>query len=749
MPETETNTEATQPVPGLLAPSEVPPEGDNQNIEQQYPGITACLEALLKKFQFQDKYARRVEVIEARRQRFYDRGDQYIYWNSTSFMFVPVTGGASLQVGSESVDMPRYTDVYNIYHAYGRNIAAVLAQNPPGVNFNPVDPADSDDITAAKEAEKYRQIIDIQNDRKALQLKIARLFFTDGRVCLYTRTVCDAQKFGMGDDGKPNCGEVIDAMGVLEHKTPILADSQVQKPYEILSDEMDICTAKAEYPAYADKIKPNASGSAGESAYERMARLGVLQGTRLLMQAGDAYAHIVTRHRLWLRPSAFKEAEKEMQPILEQLFPQGLTLRWVGDTYCGCWAENMDDHLVVGFAQPGDGQSRPSWGKPLVPIQDAYNDYKNMRKEYHDYGIPVMLVDDRAVDIDSFREQISEPGNAVSLTVGDSGLQSVADCYSQTAPVEVPADLIQAETDLRDQLAQFVTGAFPALFGGDTKANDTLGGIAIQRDQAMGVMGVPWGMLQEMYSKAYEQAVLLAAERAEEDQVVNVPSQGTSAQVQPVQMSNLKKGKFKARPDVDSSFPATESAKKQAFQQVMAAAEFNPVLMEAAVEPENMEMALELGGLPDFVIPAANAADKQKREIEQLLKTAPIPPNPDMIQHAIEDHAMQATSSQVQGMPPPPPPNPEDLMEPSVPIDPVFDLHKYHFQIVQNWLQSEERYDQEAAGNMEGIENVRLHGIAHQKLMAQQAAPPPLPPQPPVLGGKPKGPQPQAPQGVQ
>ena len=129
-----------------------------------------------------DKAARHDEVKDARRQRFYDRGYQYIYFNSNQQVFIPVVGGVTMNVGSDSVQMPRYCNVYNIYKPYRRNFSATLSQNPPGVNFEPKKPGNPLDMKLAEAAEKYSVHYDTVNDRQKLQAKISRLFWTDGRV---------------------------------------------------------------------------------------------------------------------------------------------------------------------------------------------------------------------------------------------------------------------------------------------------------------------------------------------------------------------------------------------------------------------------------------------------------------------------------------------------------------------------------------------------------------------------------------
>ena len=57
-------------------------------------------------------------------------------------------------------------------------------------------------------------------------------------------------------------------------------------------------------------------------------------------------------------------------------------------------------------------------------------------------------------------------------------------------------------------------------------------------------------------------------------------------------------------------------------------------------------------------------------------------------------------------------------------IDPVWDFHQQHIQTIQDWLASQDKFDEEAKGNFEGIENVKLHGMEHKQALQAQSAPP-------------------------
>lgn len=674
-----------------------------------------------------DKWARRMEVLDVRRQRFYWRDDQYIYVKATTDCFFPIKEGV-LPAGDEG-ELPRYTDVYNIYTPYGESLAAPLLQNPPGVNWQPADPSKPEDVVASQKAEKYQQKIEQDNDQKFLQSEAARLFYTDGRTIFLTLN---------SKDEEVNKQE-IKPFGVLESKMiPITAKDRSKLVACVLSEELDIYEAKEEYPDAADQITKGTS-SLGESAYERIARLGVLQGTKLFMQAGDAFNHLVTKHRVLLRPAIYRH-DKDAEDELKATFPDGIYVVFCGEAYCESMNADMDDHLTVEFPIPGDGMNRPSQGKRVVPVQDTFNDEINLWHEAHDYCIPTTFMYSETGDIEAIRSQISQPGNIVPFTALPPGATSAAEAFFEAVMEAVPATLPALTQFLQGPLLQFITGAFPALFGGDTGSNDTAKGIAIQRDQAMGRQGVPWSAMQRLFASAYEQAVRLAVKRAKDDEKFSFATidRAGNRTVQSLDVADLKSGQFKCVPDTDSSLPETTSAKRAALTVLMTAAEKNPAIAEVLLLPDNMEFLYEVLGLPEIEIPSAIADIKQRIEIDQLLKEPPVPPtdqelaayalqHPEIVQQLAQWDQVAQRAAQTK-QPPPSKPIPDELMKPSIPVDKDFDYHLYEFEAGQRWLSSKDRRDAET-DYPQGVLNVRLHLLQHKANI-------PPPPMPPLKGGK-------------
>ena len=127
-----------------------------ENFEKLPEQLVNALREQIKDFQGQEKYLRRREVMRDRRNRFYERGFQHIYWNSAgnSPGFTMITaGGQSVNSSGQMVQAPRYVDDYNIFQPYERVLMANLTQNPPGIDFRPMNPDRSEDVDAAETAE--------------------------------------------------------------------------------------------------------------------------------------------------------------------------------------------------------------------------------------------------------------------------------------------------------------------------------------------------------------------------------------------------------------------------------------------------------------------------------------------------------------------------------------------------------------------------------------------------------------------
>ena len=287
----------------------------------------------------------------------------------------------------------------------------------------------------------------------------------------------------------PNGQEVITIVGGLELKTPPWAGEMHEYPYLQWNMEVHQARLRAAYPHAADKIGPPVAS--GTQEYERLARLAQSQGGPLT-EGGDFNINLITFQRTWLRPWAFFALDdKALRDELLQLFPDGAYVAFAGDAYCESRNENMDDHWRVLHALPGDGSSgRPALGDSLISVQERFNTLSNLQIETYEYGIPPIYADSEVLDFDSLQSQTAEPGAHYPARAKPG--QSLAAGFFQPEAAQVPPDLAEHAASLMGPVAQFLTGAFPALFGGAMSNNDTAAGYSMARDQAMGRIGLVW-----------------------------------------------------------------------------------------------------------------------------------------------------------------------------------------------------------------------------------------------------------------
>src|ERR1700726_262794 len=330
--------------------------------------------------------------------------------------------------------------------------------------------------------------------------------------------------------------------------------------------------------------------------------------------------NLITFDRTWLRPWAFYSIEDaEVRAELLALFPDGCYVAFAGDAYCESRSESMDDHWRVLHALPGDGQNRPSVGDSLVQVQERYNVLSNMQAETYEYGIPPIYADPQVLDFDALSNQTAEP--AAHYPARARPGMSLADGFFQPAPAQVPPDMLRHQQDLIGPIAQFLTGLFPAVFGGEMENVKTASGYAMARDQALGRLGLVWRRLKHFYGDVMLLSVDCFRKNRPDD--VEIPFLGAGGEFEArfIRLADLK-GNIQAHPESDETFPQLKSQQRSVIQQLMASSD--PLIEQALADPANIGFVKSVLGLSDLVVPGEDSRNKQLREIELLLHSAPI-----------------------------------------------------------------------------------------------------------------------------
>jgi len=416
----------------------------------------------------------------------------------------------------------------------------------------------------------------------------------------------------------PNGQEVITIVGGLELKTPPWANDMHEYPYLQWNMEVHSARLRAAYPYAADKIGPPVAS--GGQEYERLARLAQSQGGPLT-EGGDFNPNLITFQRTWLRPWAFFSLDdKSLRDELLALFPDGAYVAFAGDAYCEARNENMDDHWRILHALPGDGSSgRPALGDSLISVQERFNTLSNLQIETYEYGIPPIYADSEVLDFDSLQNQTAEPGSHYPARAKPG--QSLSSGFFQPEPAQVPPDLAEHAASLMGPVAQFLTGAFPALFGGAMADNTTAAGYSMARDQAMGRIGLVWRRMKFFHADIMLLAVDCFRRNRPNDVEVTLLGAGAAFESKWIRLADLK-GNLFSYPETDEQYPTLWSQHRAVLMQLMANPD--PQIQSVLAHPENMALIKRMIGLEEFVIPDEESRTKQYREIAQLLAEAPI-----------------------------------------------------------------------------------------------------------------------------
>ena len=485
----------------------------------------------------------------------------------------------------------------------------------------------------------------------------------------------------------PNGQEVITIVGGLELKTPPWANEMHEYPYVQWNMEVHQARLRAAYPHAADKIGAPVAGAMQE--YERLARLAQSQGGPLT-EGGDFNINLITFQRTWLRPWAFFSLDdKSLRDELLQLFPDGAYVAFAGDVYCESRNENMDDHWRVLHALPGDGSSgRPALGDALISVQERFNTLSNLQIETYEFGIPPIYADSEVLDFNSLQNQTAEPGAHYPARAKPG--QSLAAGFFQPEPAQVPPDLAEHAANLMGPVAQFLTGAFPALFGGAMANTDTAAGYAMARDQAMGRIGLVWRRMKFFHADVMLLAVDCFRRNRPNDVEVTLLGAGAAFESKWIRLADLK-GNLFSYPETDEQYPTLWSQQRAVLLQLLANPD--PQIQSVLAHPENMALMKRMIGLEEFVIPDEESRTKQYREIAQLVAEAPV---------VKTDPATGA-----------------ETVLPSIVPDEFADNHTVELEICKRWFAAD-------AGQVAKIEsptgyaNVRAHAMLHQAYALKQ-----------------------------
>lgn len=612
-----------------------------------------------------------------RDRRLYLKGVQHFYWN-----------GQMGQVVFESeIDTP-YDRTFNIFQPYGKIFEATFLGAKPKVEPEADNPFESDSVQDTEKARDYERIWRKNNDMSEIQLSIARLMFTDGRIITETEQRED--------------GEYTRLYGGLESRISGFVDSMEQATLLETEEDIPMVTAKRQYP----DAKKDLNSGAGD-AFFRAQRIAVRRVSKtdssIDIYSGEDGTGLCTITKSRVAPDFFEHLKDDDNETLTGMFPDGVMVVRCGDTYLESYPYKMTDCCDVIHALKADGMNRPAIGSPLMDVQDSVNTAGNLFEEMLDYGIQVTYWD-QATNIDTLNGAHLAPG--ASRKMERKSDVSAEDHFFVTPAQQPSTQLSNYLERMQGQFAQFVTGQQPALFGQASADQKTASGFAQMRDMALGQMAIVWKPFTSWYVREMTRACKLASGRMQDITSVLEPTTAwgkrRAVQISPADLRGMKYTNAS-----DDNFPQSYTDKRNVFMGLMQDPDTKQWLMQS---PDNLYLAKQLIGLPELTVPGEDPRNKQLQEIAEMRRSGgPVPIMPD-----------GSPMLPPVGMPPIRYPDPNVQWKSSVDVV-KYDVDDTEHAECLRWINSNEGQDAKRAEPL-WYADVCLHCDAHEEQMKQKAA---------------------------
>jgi hypothetical protein len=240
-----------------------------------------------------------------------------------------------------------------------------------------------------------------------------------------------------------------------------------------------------------------------------------------------------------------------------------------------------------------------------------------------------------------------------------------------------------ALTQKYKNLAEFVTGDFPTVYGGSVPGTSTATEYTKSQNQALQRLGTVSTIAQFLWADILDKATKEYADQLEYDEKVTDKT-SSGFQTTSVDHIALKLGEVSnCEPEFSELLPLSSGQIKDTLMQLVQSKD--PMLMAMLSHPQNNELVKKALAIPELYIPGINDRTKQYREISMLL----------------------------QGQPQPSPNAPLGMESSIAPEE--FDDHPVEMEVCKVWLNSS-KGQKAKTENPPGYQNVVLHWKAHQMM---------------------------------
>lgn len=676
-------------------------------------------------------------IRNAKRNEFYFNNLQKFYFDEVARDYRSLESISSELSTIEGSTTLEDIKTVNVYRAYAESLIAAASVATPNVDFSPDDSEDPDDIETAEAYQKIAELVSRHNQAPLMLIKALTILFNQGIVFGYNfyktdpaygvvskpKTV-EKKEVPVADLFCPNCAQPIDrsvpisqvpqmtncpecgqqvspiasarleyvdevtewentpkgragfdVFGMTHVKVSLYARNQAGCGYLILRIEDHVAKFKE---IYSDKAEEITAGGGDTYLYERWGRIP-------LEYSGQLYKDLSTLRTGWFRPWYYNVLDAEDAATLKQKFPNGVVVSAIGNILVDKQEEKFDDRWTITFDPRANFIHGEPAGNALAPMQDSKTDIFNLGLQSVEYGIPETFVHPRTVNLQKYKENRSTPGMMTpALPPGPD--KSLQDGFHTIKPATLSSEYVNFDRSL-ESLTQFITGAFPSVFGGSNlQGGQTATEYTESRARALQRLQLVWQMISVFWAKLITKTATDFAKNMLEDESFSKKQNGTYTNIW-IRKSQLKGSIGHVEPEIENQLPQSWAQKKDFFMQILQLQ--IPEVGAILLHPTNTELVKEVTGMSDFYIPGENDRNKQFAEYYELSQGAPV-----------------------------------DEQTPSVQIDIVVDDHNVHMQVLKNILVScigIQLYKTNPAAYQNCILHYRSHEMAFQAKMMTMA----------------------------
>ena len=721
--------------------------------------LQKALAVIRDEFDKEDTDTRERQIRQWKKLEFYWAGITKIWWDA-------VANDWRLAPDADSNESDEHKQI-NVFRAYLESIIAALSTTVPPIKCAPDDADNISDVLTAKGGTKIASLIYTQIDAPLLWCRALFIYCTQGMIAAYNYSV-ENKKFGTVEvgvyediekdvpiftcpnclteiqepdskwcpnckteiepaegtikqstnelvrtDKKPKARQKIEVNGGLFVKVPNYARNQDDIPYLAYCYETHYSNVYKKYPHLRGMLDGEGTAITGDDLYERWGRMSP-------QYYGDEPKNTPTVRNWWFRPSAFEViGDEDLRKDLLKKFPDGVKCVWVNDHYAEAIPEDLDEHWTLTFNPLSEYLHFNPLGDLLTGVQDINDELIALSLGTIEHGIPQTFADPSVLNFDAYRQMETVPGAIYPAKAKSGKTLSEAFYTVDTATLSPEVEPFAAKIQ---EMGQFVSGALPALFGGNqANSSRTAAQYSMSKNQAMQRLQITWKMVNFFWKNTFSKVIpaYIATMMEDERQVKEEHNSFINIVIKKSEMDG-KIGSYSI--ESSENLPVTWGQVHDTVMQLMQLN--NPAILESLGAPENLQVLSSALGLNDFNLLGIKDREKQYEEIQLLTHSEPLPQ-----QNPMTGQMEEVTS-----------------VMPELEVD----NHAIESELCRDWLVGE-MGRQCKIDNPTGYKNVLLHLAAHKQMMQQlqmqemMAGQPMNMGQPPLDNGSSNGQKPQGP----